>query len=63
MKEENSENFSLVFNFSENEYFHNTELRKRFIFGKEEENLEQTEGTEIEWKAGKNVTVKKISKK
>ena len=63
MKEADTENFSLVFSFSENEYFSNTELRKRFIFGKEEENLEQTEGTEIEWKSGKNVTVKKISKK
>jgi len=65
MKEADSENYSLVFTFSENDYFTNTELRKRFIFpkGEEADRPEKTEGTEINWKSGKNVTVKKISKK
>ena len=61
MKEADSKNFSLVFSFSSNEFFSNTELRKRFIFGKDD--YLQTEGTEINWMEGKNVTVTIVNKK
>lgn len=52
-----------MFEFSENEYFENTELKKRLIFEKDESNADYSESTEIEWKDGKDVTVKKIQKK
>lgn len=61
IKEKDSKNYSIVFVFSENDYFKNTELKKKFIFGKEEDMAEQSEGTEIEWvDDSKNVTVKKV---
>jgi nucleosome assembly protein 1-like 1 len=63
LKEKDSKNYSLVFEFSENEYFENTELKKRLIFDKDENNADYSESTEIEWKDGKDVTVKKIQKK
>lgn len=63
MKEKDSSNYSLVFKFSENEFFENSELRKRLIFGEDENNADYSEGTEIDWKDGKDVTVKKIQKK
>lgn len=50
--------YTLVFTFSENDHFTNTELRKKFIYVGEE--TDKTEGTEINWKEGKNVTVKKV---
>ena len=45
IKETNSKNYSLVFDFSENEFFTNTELRKRFVFGDDKYNAEYSEGT------------------
>jgi len=44
-------------NFNENEHFSNTELKKIFIMKDDEEPL-KGEGTEIEWKEGKNITKK-----
>jgi nucleosome assembly protein 1-like 1 len=63
IKEKDTKNYSLVFEFSENEFFENSELKKRMIFDKDEANADYSEGTEIDWKNGKDVTVKKTQKK
>eukprot|EP00898_Chlorokybus_atmophyticus_P003038 jgi/Chlat1/3735/Chrsp259S03938 len=56
--------FQLDFEFVENEHFANTVLTKKyFMIDEEEPTLERAEGTEIQWKAGKNVTVKLMKKK
>jgi hypothetical protein len=48
----------LTFTFEENEYMKNTELTKKIVT-KGESDIERAEGTEIEWKAGKDLTKKK----
>lgn len=53
--------FDLVFTFENNDYFSNTELKKRFVMSKQNI-IEKCEGTEINWKAGKDVTKKKVKK-
>ena len=53
--------FEIVFTFAPNEYFTNTELRKVVNLDEDEEPVSTT-GTKIEWKEGKNTTVK-ITKK
>jgi len=59
--------FTLTFRFAENPYFTNTTLVKTYYM--EEEELfgelifEHAVGTKVEWKAGKNLTVKQIKKK
>jgi len=64
---EGSEGFSLTFHFAENPYFTNTTLVKNYfmesddVFGELE--YSHATGTKIEWKAGKNLTVKQIKKK
>jgi nucleosome assembly protein 1-like 1 len=61
VREENSDNFELIFTFAKNEYFSNTELRKKFFVNKDEE-PEKSEGTEIKWAEGKDLTVKTVKK-
>ncbi|CAD8113431.1 unnamed protein product [Paramecium primaurelia] len=61
--EENSHNFTIKLTFAPNDYFTNTVLTKRFIFEKAGETPVKSESTHIEWKEGKNVTQKKVSKK
>mmetsp|Transcript_53497 Transcript_53497/g.88869 ORF Transcript_53497/g.88869 Transcript_53497/m.88869 type:complete len:376 (+) Transcript_53497:90-1217(+) len=56
--------FSLEFVFSENPFFTNTILSKSYYMLEEEELiLDHAEGTKIDWKPGKNVTVKLMKKK
>jgi nucleosome assembly protein 1-like 1 len=55
-------NYTLYFHFADNEFFTNKLLTKSFIL-KEAENPVKSEGTEIEWNEGKNVTKKTIKKK
>lgn len=54
--------FDLVFRFEKNDYFTNTELKKSFTMTKQNI-IEKCEGTEIAWKEGKDVTIKKVKKK
>lgn len=56
-----SKNFSITFTFGANDYFTNTELKKTVELNEDEEPV-KTIGTVIEWKEGKNTTVK-ITKK
>ena len=60
LKKVEGEDFELIFTFSENEFFTNTTLTKKF-FIKDEEPV-KSEGTEIDWKEGKNLTKKIVSK-
>ena len=55
-------NFTITFHFSPNDYFTNSELKKSFFFKEGEEIPEKTEGTEIHWKEGKNLTKKTVKK-
>ena len=54
--------FDLIFTFEKNDYFTNQSLKKTFVMTKQNV-IEKCEGTEIAWKDGKDVTVKKIKKK
>ena len=58
-----TEVFTLKFQFKDNEYFKNKELYKKFILEAGEEFPKKTEGTEIEWIEGKDVTTKLVEKK
>jgi len=50
--------------FSENEWFSNTKLSIAICYKDEDgEDVLKTEGTEIEWKDGKDLTKKKTKKK
>lgn len=60
-KFDNSYDFEIIFGFKDNEYFTNKELKVKFIMIEEDE-CEKTEGTKIDWKDGKDLTVKKVKK-
>lgn len=55
--------YDLIFIFEKNDYFKNDKLKKSFVMTKNQNMIEKCEGTEIDWKDGKNVTQKKIKKK
>lgn len=59
--------FALSFHFAENPFFSNTVLTKSFVLARDsavgEYDLDHATGTEINWKAGKNLSVKKVEKK
>lgn len=59
---QDSYGFDLVFTFEKNDYFNNEVLKKTFVMTKQNV-IEKCEGTEIQWKDGKDVTKKKIKKK
>lgn len=60
----NDSDYKITFTFAPNEYFANTELTKTMIMDKDDEDIcKETKGTEIQWKEGKNTTVKTIKKK
>lgn len=53
--EEGTDNFTIVFDFAENELINNKQLTKKFYLKNDE--AVKTEASVIEWK-GKNLTVK-----
>ncbi len=60
--------FTLHFHFGDNEYFTNKVLTKKYgvspdLLDDKSPALTLNEGTEIDWKAGKNLTVTEIKKK
>jgi nucleosome assembly protein 1-like 1 len=65
IRKENLEgrNYRLVFKFAPNEYFTNQELTKTIKMSEGVDEYNETEGTEIDWKEGKNITKKIIKKK
>jgi nucleosome assembly protein 1-like 1 len=54
--------YDVVFVFEKNDYFNTTHLKKSFTMTKQNI-IEKCEGTEIDWKDGRDVTKKKIKKK
>ena len=63
MKKGANYNYKLIFEFSPNEYFTNTKLIKSIILSEDDESIcKESNGTEIMWKEGKNVTVELIKK-
>jgi nucleosome assembly protein 1-like 1 len=60
-KSEDANRLSIKFYFTENEWFTNGCILKEFLL--EDDEVEKTHGDAIDWKAGKNVTVKAIKKK
>ncbi|CAD8062869.1 unnamed protein product [Paramecium primaurelia] len=61
--EENNNNFTIKLTFLPNEYFTNEVLQKKFFFEDNEDTPIKSESTHIDWKDGKNITQKKVSKK
>jgi nucleosome assembly protein 1-like 1 len=59
--EEGTDNFEIVMTFTENPFFKNKELTKRFIL--KDDFPVKSEGTVIEWEQGKDLTKKEIKKK
>lgn len=59
--EEGTDNFEIVFTFTENPFFKNKELKKKFIL--KDDMPVKGEGTVIEWEQGKDLTKKEIKKK
>lgn len=60
-KSEDLTKFSVYFYFSDNEWFTNTKVAKHFDI--EETEIKRAYGDDINWKEGKNITVKTVKKK
>jgi len=60
--EDDSDDFEITVHFNPNDYFENESLKVKFFMIDENE-PERTEGTEIKWKEGKDITKKTIQKK
>jgi len=58
---ESENSLKVVFTFAENEWFTNTTLKKEFEL--DGEDIKRSFGDEINWKEGKNITVKTTKKK
>eukprot|EP00210_Caulerpa_lentillifera_P000124 g119.t1 len=61
--EDNKPGFKLVFKFAKNPYFTPLILEKKYLMGGDDESqLENTEGTEINWMENKNPAIKIVQK-
>ncbi len=58
--EEGTDNFTIVFDFADNEFITNKQLTKKFYIKKDAPT--RADATKIEWK-GKNLCVKEVKKK
>lgn len=64
LDEDDAMSFTLRFHFGPNDYFSNETLEKTYrLIDDDEPILERAEGTTIDWKPGKNLTVKTLKKK
>ena len=59
--EEGNDNFEIIFNFSENPFFAEKELRKKFFM--KDDYPFKTTGTPITWNEGKDLSKKEVKKK
>jgi len=59
------EGFTITFHFAENAFFSNTTLSKSFTLTRQEDDivLSKATGTEIQWKEGKNLGIRTVTKK
>ena len=62
-KTDKPKTLQVTLHFSPNDYFENSSLSLKAVYKGDTEEVERTEGTEIQWKEGKDVTKKKIKKK
>lgn len=60
-KTEDGKNFTVVFHFSENEWFTNLTIKKEFEL--DGDTIKRSFGDNIDWKEGKNITVEIVKKK
>lgn len=60
--EDKSRGFRIHFHFSDNDFFTNKVLTKTYYVD-EDDNMDSYDGTEIQWKEGKNLTKKIVIKK
>ena len=60
-KTEEGTNLTVVFHFSENEWFTNQSIKKEFEI--EGDEIKRSYGDAINWKEGKNLTVQVVKKK
>ena len=60
-KSEDLKKLWVNFHFSENEWFSNTILHKEFDL--DDDTIKKGTGDKIEWKEGKNITIKIVKKK
>lgn len=61
--EDTEKEIKAEFFFEENPFFSNTVLTKVITFDDEQDEIENIQNTPIQWKEGKNFTVKKVQKK
>ena len=59
--EDDNDNFTIKFSFAPNDYFENDTLSVKFTMLDEGQPL-KSEGTEIKWKEGKDITKKTVTK-
>jgi nucleosome assembly protein 1-like 1 len=60
-KSEDLKKLWVDFHFSENEWFNNEKLHKEFEL--DNEVIKKSSGDQIQWKEGKNITIKIVKKK
>ena len=64
LSEDDAMSFTLEFHFGPNDYFTDEVMQKTYsLIDDDEPILERAEGTAIDWKPGKNLTVKTLKKK
>jgi nucleosome assembly protein 1-like 1 len=67
LDQEGQHGFTLTFHFAENPFFSNTTLTKTYLMEEEETFgellFDHATGSKIDWKAGKNLTIKQVKKK
>ena len=60
-KTEDGKNLTVIFYFSENEWFHNPSIKKEFEL--EGDTIKRSFGDAVDWKEGKNITIEIVKKK
>jgi nucleosome assembly protein 1-like 1 len=60
---EKPKTLSVKFDFTDNEFFENKDITLKVIYKGETDEVSKIEGTQINWKEGKDPTKKKVKKK
>jgi nucleosome assembly protein 1-like 1 len=62
-RDEKPKSLSVKFYFNDNEFFENKDITLKVIYKGDTDEVQKLEGTQINWKEGKDPTKKKIKKK
>lgn len=62
-KEDKPKTLTVTFYFNDNEFFDNKDLKLKIFYVGDDDDVDKIEGTEIQWKEGKDPTKKKMKKK